>query len=190
MNFNPLRCELTFGERVSLTWQLIWPALVLDAIWSVIVYSIYGSIPPELELGFVLPYLFIIAPWLVRKMFGRKYPAFRLKTLVEGKETKMGYTESFKVMWLLSWRSSILMLAALLVVSLFGRFLSFQLSSLVPSAKDAPLFNQIGLSVLENGSSLFLIPLVMPGMFHKHYQGFRVAAERLPTERYTEGRAR
>jgi hypothetical protein len=173
-----LRCALTYRERMGLAWQLVWPAVTLDAIWCFGVYAVYETIPPKAELLFVLIYLIAVAPWLVRRMMRRKYQGFRLLTLVDGKETAMGYTESFKVMWLLSWRSSVLMLVALFVVSLFGRFLSVQLSTLVPSAEQAPLFNAIGLSVVENGAALFLLPLVMPGMFHKQYQGFRVSVKR------------
>lgn len=173
-----LRSVLSYRERMGLAWQLVWPAIALDVVWCVVVYSIYETIPPKAELLFAILYLLGVAPWLVRRMMRRKYPRFRLLTLVDGKETTMGYTESFKVMWLLSWRSSVLMLLALFVVSLFGRFLSVQLSTLVPSAEQAPLFNAIGLSVVENGSALFLLPLVMPGMFHKQYQGFRVSAKR------------
>ncbi|MCS7023881.1 MAG: hypothetical protein NZV14_03690 [Bryobacteraceae bacterium] len=173
------RCVLTFRERMQLAWRLVWPAVVLDVIWSTVVYQIYGTIPPKAELLFVIFYLILIAPWLVRRMMRGRYAGFRLLTLVDGKEAPMGYTESFKVMWLLSWRTSVCMLLALFLLSLFGRFLSVQLSSLVPTAEEAPLFNAIGLSLLENGAALVLLPLVMPGMFHKQYQGFRVAAQRL-----------
>ncbi|MBL8231978.1 MAG: hypothetical protein JNL98_26015 [Bryobacterales bacterium] len=173
------RSVLTYRERMGLAWQLVWPAIVLDVLWCFGVYLIYETIPPKAELLFVIIYLLAVAPWLVRRMMRGKYPGFRLLTLVDGKETAMGYTESFKVMWLLSWRSSVLMLVALFVVSLFGRFLSFQLSTLVPPAEEAPLFNAIGLSIVENGAALFLVPLVMPGMFHKQYQGFRVSAKRV-----------
>lgn len=174
-----LRSVLSYRERMGLAWQLVWPAIALDVVWCVVVYSIYETIPPKAELLFAILYLLGVAPWLVRRMMRRKYPRFRLLTLVDGKETTMGYTESFKVMWLLSWRTSILTLAALFTGSFFLRFLNVQLATLVPSSAEAPFLNAAGLSVVENTLALFLMPLVAPGMFAKQYEGFRVAAERI-----------
>lgn len=176
---NPPGCQLTYLERMALAWQLTWPAVALDVCWSFLMYVVLGVESGGAEFAYLVPYLLFIAPYLVRRMMRRKYSGFRLKTVGDGGEIAMGYTESFKVMWLLSWRTSVLMLALLFLVSLFGRLLSVQLSTLVPSAKEAPLFNAVGLSIVENGAALILMPLVMPGMFRKQYQGFRVAAERL-----------
>lgn len=170
-------CPLSYRERLGMAWQLTLPAVLTDVIWSFIVYVALDVRAQGAELFYLVPYLLFIAPWLVRRMFRRSYPGFRLKTLRGPAEIHMGYTESFKVMWLLSWRTSILTLASLFGISLFGRFLSVQLSSLVPSSQEAPFINAAGLSLLENTLALFLLPLVMPGMFHKQYQGFRVAVE-------------
>lgn len=173
-----LECVLTFRERVTLAWQLTWPAVLCDFLWSFTVHVMLEVRSPGVEALYLVPYLLGIAPWLVRRMFRRAYPGFRLQTLDGGHEAPMGYTESFKVMWLLSWRTSVLMLALLLVVSLAGGLVHLQLASLVPSSTEAPFLNEVGLSIFENGAALFLMPLVMPGMFHKKYQGFRVAAVR------------
>jgi hypothetical protein len=163
---------------LSLSWQLTWPAVILDVLWSTFTNVILDLHDPSIELAFAIPYLLLVGPWLVRRMFERSYPGFTLKTLRAGAPVRMGHTEGFKLFWLLSWRVMVLMLALLLVVSFFLRFLKMNLSSMVPNAQEAPLFNAIGLTVVENAASLVLLPLVMPGMFAKRYQGFRVAAER------------
>lgn len=172
-------CPLKYRERLTLAWQLAWPAVITDLSWSFTVYVLLEIKSQGAELAYLLPYLLLVAPWLVRRMMRRSYQGFRLKTLRDGLPAEMNYTESFKVMWLLSWRTSILTLAALFAISLFGRFLNVQLAELVPSTQDAPFVNAAGLSLLENTLALFLMPLVVPGMFAKRYEGFRVAAERI-----------
>ncbi|HUQ91168.1 MAG TPA: hypothetical protein VM120_05760 [Bryobacteraceae bacterium] len=179
-----LQSELTWGERLGLAWQLAWPAVVLDFIWSFVVHVILDVKSTGVDALYLVPYLLVIAPWLVRRMFRRTYPNFRLKTMIHGAPAPMGYTESFKVMWLLSWRTSVLMLVLLLLVSMALGLVHVQLATLVPSTEEAPFFNTVGLSVFENGAALLLMPLVIPGMFAKRYQGFRVMAERgLPERR-------
>lgn len=173
------RCPLTYVERLSLSWQLTWPAVVTDVVWSFTVYVLLEVRSQGAELLYLIPYLLLIAPWLVRRMMRRSYPGFGLRILRDGLPAEMDFTESFKVMWLLSWRTSVLTLATLFGVSLFLRNLNVQLASLVPSSQEAPFFNAAGLSVVENTLAFFLMPLVVPGMFAKQYQGFRVRAERI-----------
>ncbi|MFN7938106.1 MAG: hypothetical protein U0R19_32555 [Bryobacteraceae bacterium] len=173
------RCPLRYAERLGLAWQLTWPAVVTDVLWSFTVYVLLEVKTQGAELMYLIPYLLLVAPWLVRRMMRRSYPGFRLKVLRDGFPAEINYTESFKVMWLLSWRTSILTLGALFGGSFFLRYLNVQLATLVPSSAEAPFLNAAGLSVVENTLALFLMPLVVPGMFAKHYEGFRVAAERI-----------
>jgi hypothetical protein len=173
-----LRSELTYGERLLLAWQLTWPAVVFDVFWSFVVHVLFDIRTSGVELLYLIPYLLLVAPCLVRRMVRRPYQGFRLKTLYAGGEGQMGFTESFKVMWLLSWRASVLMLGLLLVVSFFGQFIEMDLASLAPSSSESPFLSQAGVSVVENGAALLLLPLVFPGMFAKRFQGFRVIAER------------
>lgn len=172
-------CPLTLGERYSLSWQLTWPLTLLDIATAFVIHVILDIHKPGAELVSEIPNLLLVAPWIVRLMMRRPYPGFRLKTLVDGREAAMGYTESFKVMWLLSWRTEILMLVLLLIVSFFLRFVNVQLSSLVPSTEESPFISALGLSLVMNAAALILMPFVMPGMFSKKYQGFRIAAERV-----------
>lgn len=170
-------CPLTYAERLTLAWQLTWPAVVTDVTWSFLMYILLGIKSQGAELLYLFPYLLLVAPWLVRRMVVRTYPTFRLRVFRDGFPAEMNYTESFKVMWLLSWRTSILTLGALFGISLFLRYLNVQLATLVPSSQQAPFLNAAGLSLVENSLALFLMPFVVPGMFAKHYQGFRIAAE-------------
>lgn len=170
---------LTYRERLGLSWRLVWPIFLLEILWAVIVHLMLELHKPGIELLPEIPSLFLISPYLVRRMMAAKHPGFRLHTLRDGVPAVMNYTESFKVLWLLMWRTEIVSLLLLLLISMFARFLNVQLSTLVPSAEAAPFFNAVGLSVVLNGAGLFLMPLVMPGMFHKHYNGFRIAATRV-----------
>jgi hypothetical protein len=175
-------CPLTLSERYSLAWQLTWPLTLIDIGIAFIIHVILDIHKPGAELVSEIPNLLIIAPWIIRLMMRRSYPGFRLKTLVDGAPAQMGYTESFKVMWLLSWRTEMLMLVLLLVVSFFLRFVNVQLSSLVPSTEESPFLSALGLSLVLNAAALILMPFVIPGMFSKKYQGFRIVAERITAQ--------
>jgi len=172
-------CPLTIAERYSLSWQLTWPLTLIDIGIAFVIHVILDIHKPGAELISEIPNLLLIAPWIVRRMFQRAHPGFRLKTIIGGVPAPMGYTESFKVMWLLSWRTEVLMLVLLLVVSFFLRFVNVQLASLVPSTEESPFLSALGLSIVLNAAALLLMPFVMPGMFSKRYNGFRVVAERV-----------
>lgn len=171
---------LTFSERLQLAWQLAWPAVVFDIFWSFLIHVVFNIHATGVELIYLIPYLLFVAPWLVRRMVRRRYEGFRLKTVFAEGEGEMGFSESFKAMWLLSWRTSVLMIGLLLVVSFFLQFLKVDLASLAPSSREAPFLNQAGVSIVENAAALLLMPLVLPGLFQKRFQGFRVIAERIP----------
>ncbi len=169
---------LTYRERLGLSWRLVWPIFLLEILWDFLALVILEIRSPGIEYLPGIPTLFLISPYLVRRMMAAKHPGFRLNTLRYGVPAAMNYTESFKAMWLLMWRTQIVaMLLLLPLISLFGQLLNVQLSTLVP--KDAPFFNAVGQSVVLNAAELFLMPLVMPGMFHKRYKGFRLTAARV-----------
>lgn len=175
---NLFACDLTFSERYRMAWQVTWPTIAVDTAWAVLVHGllqIEGQAPLLFHEFFSL---FLVAPFLVRRMVGLKYPEFRIKTLFADGEGRMGYTESFKVMWLLSWRTTVLAMFLLLpVVAVVVKITGINLQSLAPSG-GSELVNQIGLSLVLNSASFVLMPLVIPGMFAKRYQGFRVLPER------------
>src|SRR5262249_37396707 len=156
-----------YRERVGLAWQLTWPTVLVDIGMAFLLHVMLEVQTQGAELLSEIPNLLIVAPWLVRRMMRREHPGFQLKTLRDGVPVQMNYTESFTVMWLLSWRTIFPMLALLLFVSFFLRFLHVQLSTLVPSSQEAPFLNAVGVSVLESTAGVFLMPLIMPGLFHK-----------------------
>jgi hypothetical protein len=174
------RCSLSYREMLLLGWQLTWPAVGLDIVWSVITNVFLDMHDPALEAAFAIPYLLFLGPWLVRRMFSHPYAGFQLKTFRGGQPSVISHAEGFKIFWLLSWRVLLPMLVLLLVISFFLRFVQVELSTLVPSSKEAPLFNAVGLTLVENAAALILLPFVFPGMFAKRYQGFRVSVERKP----------
>ncbi len=172
------RCELSYRERLRLAWELAWPLFLLDLAVIGVAYLIVGPKITDLYVAYALLALVIVNPFLVRRMAGLRYPGFRLAVLSDGAEAEMGYTESFKVAWLLGWRTEIFSYLLLFIVSPLAQLLPFQLSSLVPSTSDAPLLNIVGLSLFSVMAGLTLSPFIMPGMFSKQYQGFRFAALR------------
>jgi hypothetical protein len=170
---------LTYRERLGLSWGLVWPIFMIEILWAVVTHLMLERHDPGIEFLPEIPSLFLISPYLIRRMMSAKHPGFRLTTLRYGEPAVMNYTESFKAMWLLMWRTEVVALLLVLLISMFARYLNVQLSTLVPSAKDAPFFNAVGTALVLNGAGLFLMPLVMPGMFHKRYQGFRITATRV-----------
>jgi hypothetical protein len=84
---------------------------------------------------------------------------------------RLDYQQSFKVMWLLAWRSIPLALLALLVVSALFRVTGLKLPQ---GSLDDPLVNAFGLSTIDTVSSLVLYPLLIPGMLKKRYRGFHL----------------
>lgn len=172
------RGVLTYREMLGLSWQLAWPAVALDTVWSLVVIGLFDADNPFLQTGSEILFLLFMGPWIVRRMFQRSYETFQLKSFRGGLPSVLGHAESFKACWLLIWRTTVATLVAGMISSAFLGLVKIPLSSLVPNSKEAPLFNAIGMSVVMNGVGLFLLPLVMPGMFAKRYQGFRLLAER------------
>lgn len=175
---NLLACDLSFSERYQMAWQVTWPTIAVDFAWAMLVHGLLeveGQGPMLVHEFFSL---FVVAPFLVRRMVALQYPGFRIKTLFADGEGRMGYSESFKVMWLLSWRTTVAAIFLLLpVVAAFLKVTGLDVQSLAPSAGSEAL-NQIGLSLVLNSASFVLMPLIIPGMFTKRYQGFRVLPER------------
>lgn len=173
------RSELSYAERFRVAFQLAWPILLLDLSVIGLAYSIVGPKITDLYVAWALIALVVVYPFLVKRLVKLPYPGFRLKVLRDGEEAEMNYTESFKVAWLLGWRTEILSYILLFVVSPLAQLLPFQLSGMVPSTQEAPLLNLVGLSLFSVVTGLLLTPLVLPGAFSKQYQGFRFLPERV-----------
>jgi len=74
-------------------------------------------------------------------------------------------------MWLLAWRSMVLGLVALLVMSLALRVAGIGARRI---AVDSPLGNALGLSAVDALTSLLFTPLLVGVMLRKKYRGFRL----------------
>src|SRR5438132_4873105 len=75
-----------------------------DSVWAVVAF-------------------FVASPWVIRRAFRRVYEGSRIEVARGENPSPLRYQESLKVMWLLAWRSLVLGLGALLVVSLALRVL-------------------------------------------------------------------
>jgi len=132
----------------------------LDSIWAVVAF-------------------FVASPWVIRRAFRRSYEGMRIEVTRGEDRAPLRYQESLKVMWLLAWRSMVLGLAALLVVSLALRVLGVSARRF---ATDSPLGNALGLSAVDAVTSLAFTPLLVPAMLRKRYKGFRLELQPVAVE--------
>jgi hypothetical protein len=177
-----IRCNLSFGERFALAWKLVWRIALIDIAILSLVFLVLGARINDIFVGYSLFATLVVYPFVVRQVIPKRYDDFRIKVLSDGDETTMDYTQSFKVAWLLGWRSELLVYVLLLLISPLAQLLPFQLSGLVPKAQEAPWINVVGLSLLMNLAGLILWPVVMPGMLSKQYRGFHLEVERKTAE--------
>src|SRR5258708_28798240 len=122
---------------------------------------------------------FVIAPWACRRALALTSPSFHILTFGYGSKTpkRISYLESFKVAWLLGWRSGVLGILLLLAISmvftqaktLFGIAFSDRISGGGASASNALI-----LTCLDFISNMLLIPLLVPSMLKKKYHGFHL----------------
>jgi hypothetical protein len=131
-----------------------------DSIWAVVAF-------------------FVASPWVIRRAFRRAYEGWRIGVERATGEGPLRYQESLKVMWLLAWRSLVLGLGALLLVSLALRVLGLGTQRF---AVDSPLGNALGLSAVDALTSLAFTPLLVPAMLRKRYKGFRLELQPEPAE--------
>jgi hypothetical protein len=170
--------ELNWSERFQFAWQLTWPSLLLGIGWALSAFLLIGRIPTFLQAGYAFFDLLIVSPWLVRRAFRLQFSTYRLETVRNGMPFPIGYTESFKVMWLLAWRSSILFLPTLILIGNLFRIVGINFAEFAPSPETAPLLDQVGLALFEDAGFLLVSPLIVPGMIHKRYRDFIVRATR------------
>jgi hypothetical protein len=171
---------MNFRERYRWTWQYVWPMTAIELGWSCLSYLTYSEswyVAAE-AIHMVLAF-FVIAPWACRRALALKYPSFAILTFGYGSTTpkRISYLESFKVAWLLGWRSGVLGILLLLAISmvftqaktLFGMAFSDRVSGGGVSASNALI-----LTGLDFVSNIILIPLLIPSMLKKKYHGFHL----------------
>jgi hypothetical protein len=170
--------SLTYRHRLHLAWELTWPLAAID---FAVVLAIHGllEVPGEtLDSVWALAAFFVVSPGVIRRAFRRSYGGSHLVAIRGGEEGgTLRYQESLKVMWLLAWRTLVLSLLALLLVSLLLRLAGLSGSSF--SVK-SPLANSLGLSAVDTLSSLVFTPLLAPAMIRKRYRGFHLELRQVP----------
>ena len=162
---------MPFRERLRMAWELTWPAALIDLAVVVLIHGLFEAQSETPDSLWALASFFTVAPWVVRRALRIQYERWKI-------EPRLTYQQSLKVMWLLMWRSLVLSLAALLVVSLILRLLGVSTHAV---EEQGPLVNNVGLSLADALSSLIFSPFLIPGMLRKRYRGFHLeVVENLP----------
>jgi hypothetical protein len=155
-----------------MAWEMTWPLAALDLA---VVLTIHGVLDPQTEtldsvwavIGF-----FVVSPWVVRRALSQRYGSVRIAVVSQGADrSRLTYQQSLKVMWLLAWRSTVLALVALLVLSALFRLAGIQAGDL---PAQGPLVNALGLSAVDAVTSLLFFPFLIPGMVRKKYRDFHL----------------
>jgi hypothetical protein len=169
--------KLSYVDRLRVAWEIIWPSTLIETAWAVLFYGLLEADYQTLEAVHLVLSFFLILPFIVRRMIRKPYPGFRLQVLRNEQDANIGYQESLKVMWLLSWRTLALMLLSLLPVSfVLSKLLDRQIKDLFAFASGSPFANAMGLTIFDAIGNAVFLPLVIPGMLKKRYKGFRIEA--------------
>jgi hypothetical protein len=155
---------MTFGERVRMAWELTWPMALLDLIAVLLFHALLDLQGEAADSIWAFASFLTVMPWVVRRALRLKYGRWRVTPALT-------YQQSLKVMWLLMWRTLVLSLGALLVVSLILRALGISSQAI---GEQGPLANNLGLSLADALSSLVFSPFLIPAMLRKKYRGFRL----------------
>ena len=147
-----------------MAWELTWPMALIDFTMVVIIHGFFNAEGETADSLWALASFFTISPWVVRRALRIEYSGWSI-------QPRLNYQQSLKVMWLLMWRSLVLSLVALLVVSLILRALGISTHSI---EEQGPLVNNLGLSLADALSSLIFSPFLIPGMLRKRYRGFHL----------------
>lgn len=165
--------KLTFRERLGLAWELTWPLALLDLG---VVVLLHGALDVQGEVAdtvWAFVAFFAVGPWVVQRGLRRGSAGKQVVAVVRGSAAaRLNYQQSFKVMWLLAWRTLPLTFLALLAISGLFRLTGAKLPQ--NASLDDPLVSQVGLSLVDLVSSLVLYPLLIPGMLKKRYKGFHL----------------
>jgi len=169
---------MNFRERYHWTWQYLWPMTAVELIWSGFSYLSYGEswyVPAEAIHAVVST--FVISPWACRRAIGYGYPTFRILTFGYGRQEpkQISYLESFKVAWLLGWRSEVLILPLFfLLLSLLLAPLKRLLGMAEITAGASAAASDFYLTLFAFAMDMLLLPLIIPGMLKKKYRGFHI----------------
>jgi len=166
--------NLSYRDRLRMTWEIVWPLLALDLAWGMLFYVLLGRTESTVDTAYHLVTFFVIGPLLVRRMLRLRYSSFRVQTLRGGRDVEAGYQEAWKAFWLLSWRSTVLMLVSLVPLSfILGKITDRPLSEYARGASGNPFVNALGLMAVDAVTTVVFVPFLIPAMIRKRYRGFR-----------------
>lgn len=147
---------------------MTWPLALIDLIAVFVIHAVVEARDEKLDALWAVVSLLVVGPYVVRSALAQRYSGYEISPPVT-------WQQSLKVMWLLAWRSEVLGLAAIMLVS--------SLLSLAPAWRASvtttdPLVNNIGLSLVDAVSNLLFYPLLIPAMLCKRYRGFHLSVRK------------
>ena len=109
----------SFRDRLRMTWELTWPLAALDLAVVTVIHGVLDAQGETLDSVWAVAGFFVVSPWVIRRALARAYANRQAVAISrDGEErARLSYQQSLKVMWLLAWRSTVMALAALLLVS-------------------------------------------------------------------------
>jgi len=161
-----------FRERLGMAWEMTWPLALLDLAVILLIHGVMDTQTETLDSVWAVIGFFGASPWVVRRALARSYGNIRVAVVAQEQDrARLTYQQSLKVMWLLAWRSTVLALAGLLVLSALLRAIGLQSHDL---PVQGPLVNALGLAAVDAITSLIFFPFLIPGMVRKRYRDFHL----------------
>lgn len=168
---------LSFRERWRMAWEMTWPLAVLDVAVVLVIHGVMDTQTETLDSVWAVIGFFVASPWVVRRALALTYDKMRIAVVPNralssgGDRSRLTYQQSLKVMWLLAWRSTVLALVGIFVLSALLRLVGIKARDL---PAQGPLANALGLSAVDVVTSLVFFPLLIPGMVRKKYRDFHL----------------
>src|ERR1700675_3914055 len=111
-----------------MAWEFTWPMALIDLVF---VFVVHGLIEPSGETWdsiWAVASFIAVWPWVIGRAFRRDYGPYKVMAAhreIEGNKYlgSPRYQENLKVMWLLAWRSLVLLLISGLLVSMLLRLM-------------------------------------------------------------------
>ena len=162
-----------------MSWEFTWPIALIDLVFVLIVHGLIEPPGETWDSIWALVSFVAVWPWVISRAFGRDYGPWKvMATRSKNSGTKdlspPRYQENLKIMWLLAWRSLVLLLISGFVISLLLRVIG---STSHDFSSTSPLANNLGLDAVDAVSDLVFFPLLIPGMLRKNYRGFSLVLE-------------
>jgi hypothetical protein len=118
--------QLSPAERLRLTWALGWPGALLNLAYAVLRGQLRlseGQLQ-GMDQVFGILVFFLFGTWVVRRTVRLNFPWFYLEVIrgdaPEGTRM-MRYSESLSVVWLITWRTMVILLPLIIAVAFWAR---------------------------------------------------------------------